>query len=722
MPGLVWLNRARRRLREGLVRQQVQSGKPAEMETVMRDLGDILKLAFPEAETVVVQDEYLGFRFRPGEHILLVEVPDADAAGNYVLKVKSQQKLEVEWNAWRDCLAAAPRHDLVFMTLRAVRDASQRLVALRYQDAQQFINVDQTMPLETAFLQCVTRGSPTPGSLANVLTELFARVGHLLYRGADAVLPVAADGNAIVVNDNKPLQEFLDKWNEPGVPQTARRLALAGVPLKEEGFYDPVDFFAFVLDQLSSGAAGRDYLPRMLRGRAHGDLHGRNVLLALVEDEAHWPALFDYEDMRTDNWLAWDFAKLETELKIRAYAKVFAGLKRLDFAHQVCRFENRLCEATEEHRREGNWPAPGGDSSRERLHSLLLAVRRQAGKHLGDVPGRAGEWLEELYFALASYGVGTGRYKNLQEVELLAALVSAGVAAARFAYSRDRRMGRDDQPAAAAPQSVEEVLSGKYPSYQVPVRQVRDWNREGDPQSLDNAELTACELKARYPHVLPLRYELAFSMVRQGRRAEAIAELDRAGREFPVLDEDCLCLLGRCHKEDGDALLEAGSLARAEQQYRVAEENYEQAYALREDRFPGINMAGLRLIRASLLKQLGDEPAPVGDGDSPADGLLERAQQLARQLIDNRRRWEKRLKDDNIWMLATAGEAHLILEQWDKAARCYRDALSQDNLQAYQPQSMKAQVLRLRAAFDRLAIKPRGPLADVESFFGNRTE
>ena len=54
----------------------------------------------------------------------------------------------------------------------------------------------------------------------------------------------------------------------------------------------------------------------MLRGCAHGDLHGRNILVGIVRDQAMWPTVFDYEDMGPCNLIGWDFVKLETELKI----------------------------------------------------------------------------------------------------------------------------------------------------------------------------------------------------------------------------------------------------------------------------------------------------------------------------------------------------------------------------------------------------------------------
>ena len=58
-------------------------------------------------------------------------------------------------------------------------------------------------------------------------------------------------------------------------------------------------------------------IPHSLVGRSHGDLHGRNILVGVRRGEMQYPAAFDYGDMSDTNVIAWDFAKLETELKVR---------------------------------------------------------------------------------------------------------------------------------------------------------------------------------------------------------------------------------------------------------------------------------------------------------------------------------------------------------------------------------------------------------------------
>jgi hypothetical protein len=184
--------------------------------------------------------------------------------------------------------------------------------------------------------------------------------------------------------------------------------------------------------------AVRDLVPRMLRGCAHGDLHGRNVLVGIVRDRARWPAVFDYERMGPDNLLAWDFVKMETELKERAYPTLFPNESPSPYIRAVQDFEVRLAQQTEACYNGARWPEVEDRAEpASRLRALLLALRQQAALHLGHDRGRPREWLDEYYFALACYGAQVGRFANLNRPELIGAFVSAGVATARYLWNRE---------------------------------------------------------------------------------------------------------------------------------------------------------------------------------------------------------------------------------------------------------------------------------------------
>jgi hypothetical protein len=77
------------------------------------------------------------------------------------------------------------------------------------------------------------------------------------------------------------------------------------------------------------------------------------------------------------------------------------------------------------------------------------------------------------------------------------------------------------------------------------------------------------------------------------------------------------------------------------------------------------------------------------------------------------------MPDDNIWIDATGAEAHLLLEGWDQAARLYQKALGHPNgVVAFHLATMQAQALSIQAAFRRLGIALKGPLAKPDKFFG----
>jgi hypothetical protein len=146
---------------------------------------------------------------------------------------------------------------------------------------------------------------------------------------------------------------------------------------------------------------------------------------------------YDYEDMSPRNLIGWDFVKLETELKIRAYVDMFGGTAAGKYIQQVQRFEIELSLLTEECHRNRSWPEVGAPGTpEERLRAILLMIRRMAAQHLGANHGRPNDWLEEYYFLTACYGVFTGRFENLQPRERIGALLSAGVATGRLSWPR----------------------------------------------------------------------------------------------------------------------------------------------------------------------------------------------------------------------------------------------------------------------------------------------
>lgn len=486
-----WTIAAKRRLRAALAAQLCKACDDAEdskrtavsrrkLLDEMTGLNGFLEASFPDEE-LVVQNVMSGYRPKPDQHTLLVDVlprergdpPECDcqrhSPGAYVVKIGPTSKLEAELDAWETCRPEGLKVDLVFLPLHAGHrqaGGNNPRMAIYYGDAHQFLAVERVVPFEEAALGAVLYDHPRSTSVGLVLWELYERIAHLLYVQSfedDPSAAAAPGGEQPSAEGNVPapqnplarikhLYDALDAWKlqEPYCTERTRiNSTLSGARHGPGEFIDPVDYLNSVREvldrpQVPPTGTGRfplptaaDVLPKMLRGCAHGDLHGRNILVAEVRGKILWPTLFDYEDMGPCSLLGWDFVKLETELKIRAVAEIFDG-EEGPYLRAVQEFERDLGLATEaRHHGTKAWGVVvGATEPVERLRQIILEIRHRAAVHLGIERGRPNDWLEEYYFLLACYGVCTVHFGNQNRRQRWAAYVSAGAAAARLNWPR----------------------------------------------------------------------------------------------------------------------------------------------------------------------------------------------------------------------------------------------------------------------------------------------
>lgn len=429
-PNILFSLQARNQFEQRFAQQMAEDVAVVDRETL--ELTKILRTVFPDAETTLIQSIAEGFRRRDGEFILLLEVTQNGATTPAVVKLGPADKLKKELDNWLSCKPKGLTHDIVLMNLEPIYDDQEKLIALAYADAEQLIGVDQTMNLETAMLEAVRLGVPTIESVADLIFQLYQRLGLLLYRHSFNDAPPASveepNEQGLFTRIDSHWFDNLEAWEKnPGEAFSLRSsipTQLDNSPL-EKHFRDP----AYMLRYVSQYTEPWQFIPQMLRGRAHGDLHGRNVLVGRVKDRVLWPAVYDYGDMGTSNLVAWDFAKLETEFKQRAYPLVFSSA---GFTAQVIEFEKNVHIATEMARNTGTWPRLSEpSSSSDRMQWLLLQLRRNAMDHLSQ-QGRSRLWLAEYYFVLVVYGLNAARFGNLTPVEALGAYLSSGCAAARY--------------------------------------------------------------------------------------------------------------------------------------------------------------------------------------------------------------------------------------------------------------------------------------------------
>jgi hypothetical protein len=337
---------------------------------------------------------------------------------------------------------------------------------------------------------------------------------------------------------------------------------------------------------------------------------------------------------------------------------------------------------------------------RERLLTLLLALRRQASLHLGSDRSRSRDWLDEYYVGLCCYGVHVARFENLERSHLFGAYISAGVALARYLWKREADLNK------VTPDKVTEHL---FTSYHHPLELARSWLREGGDRLKDALALLKV-LRERYKHVLAIANDLVLALIETGDEREATAELERIKAQFPLVNEETRGRWGKLHKLAGDRARENNDFVRAEECYLFALQEYQKGYEIRFGHYPGINVPTILVILAALAHQR--------QNDAKSAQYQQQAIAAAEELLRRRGDWPKDLSDDNIWHAATAGEALLLQKKWADAACQYKAALSESNVQPFHRKSISDQVQRVLDAWAKLGERPEAPYDTVEGIVG----
>jgi hypothetical protein len=462
----------------------------------------------------------------------------------------------------------------------------------------------------------------------------------------------------------------------------------------------------------------------MLIGPAHGDLHGRNIIVGTMRGEAEWPAVFDFDKMADDNIVAWDFAKLEMELKCRLFQQLLDSAEerdqlrmlldiqplsplpttlrltpeestvqqRAEMLELIYALERRLDSWTQQLTRVslakrmnatfvGEIPTntPFG-----RAMQIIFRIRKEAAIYLGFERHREDKWLHEYYFALACYGVASAKWQSAND-HMAWALVSAGVACAKLPQF-------PWPPSIDEPADPETVVS----HMQLLPYAHRCWKKHHPLKPLD---LLRQGIK-RFPHAVALNQELALCLAASGQeehKAEAEREVASVAKLAIVFrDFETLCRLGRVFKDRGDAEYNADHGGKftyremldknlpAYQHYTVSFRHYNTAYEVSQNYYPAINAATMALL--------------IGD--------TERQQTLAEAVLRICSHIELE-GQESIWVLASEGEASLLLGDTESAVRFYRSALNKTlSNETGIIQSMYHQLCRLHWALGKDVVEP----------------
>jgi hypothetical protein len=270
--------------------------------------------------------------------------------------------------------------------------------------------------------------------------------------------------------------------------------------------------------------------------------------------------------------------------------------------------------------------------------------------------------------------------------------------------------------------SVDQVLKTPFPSYHQPLDLARALSRSGEEAKRLKAVALLEGLRKRYPHVLAIGQEFVLALIECNQQERAEQVLKALENTFANLDEESLCRWGRLFKNRGDDYLElpagaassrfAPDLERAEEFYRRSLKKYDQAYRIRGGHYPCINKATLLLVGSLMARRTGQTP-----GASLTTELIESVE-LAGTLLKNWTSWRTDQPDDErLWHPATAGEAHLLRQEWAQATALYCEAMEARTITHHARESMRRQVDRILLAFGSLGISIPSPFDDTAAYF-----
>jgi hypothetical protein len=649
-----------------------------------------------------------------GKLVLAVEVRYQEGYERHIVKVGQQAKVAPDFSGWQKCTQGRMVASRIFTPVRYC-DLPDNRCAVVYRDGFTLFGPDELgRPhlLEDAVQWAVMDDRPDPLSAERAIAHLFTDLGLWFFPGAcddDPEQTLAFYAAHLRCRpDDDPKKAVLPRWDNEPERRELRRHAVWVLAGRDPPDADPVDKPARYLDPADyvrwvSGDPSGKRLPPTLIGRSHGDLHARNVLVGVRRGEVEYPAVFDYGEMSNHNVLAWDFAKLETELKARLLPVVcrdeavarrlrehgqlrpppepLMGVRcgiadRADRLALFLAFEELLDDLTmciqdidDAERISPARRAPTGIEKLDRLTGILLRVRKEAAIWLGLKPHkRQSLWKDEVYFALAVYGLLNVRW-DYTPPQQEAALVSAGVAVARMPSSPKVLRSAIEHGG---------VADTDFPSYRVPLAithrfwQARQYH-EGKAfvekivlavQGDGREKVARFDVRPSAWHALPLIGEAALMEMEVGRlpAAEQLLEPFRPlAREFR--DYETLGRIGRLFKDAGDKKWESATIPFEQfrssagwQMYQKALSVYEEAFLATDDWYTGINAATLALLTHD----------------------FEKAKRYAKKVADTCSALRDHEKKVRYWLFATEGEAAIIRgEEVAVAVDFYRHALNE---------------------------------------------
>jgi len=678
---VVWLIPAQDQLQNALAQS---NNCPGGLKALLEQLSETLRETFQDAnaQAIIVVERINGYSRVMKKQVLRVEYVDqAGESHAAIVKFADGKKLAAELAGWQNCARLSNSRGVVLMPLRqGVLGPDGQPRTIVYGDAKQKLRAARLINLEDAALTCCRWNDPDCGSVEHVLGEIFVEMRDHLYKRARP----ENDSDKLGPELLDRLKDGIAAWKQPHSQQDdCRSAVLRDLPGGVPDLLDPLDYLPALLTRCR-------HLPEVMRGCAHGDLHGRNVLVGIHREKARFAAVFDYEDMGTDLLLGWDFAKLETELKVRAYEKLFPGEEAV-FIQRVYAFEQRLAAETLKRSKSSTWGmATERDNPEERLLALLLAFRSHAKECLAADRPRAHSWLHEYFFLLAAYGLYAGKFaETYGRRQFLSAFISAAVASEQHAWAKNASDHVLERSAAGAKLAIQADKPDERPdmasaeSHHVPFAFAKEFSRSRQVPFITAGIELLTALRGRFPYVLEIWQELALTHLELLDLTRDRQHLLAAKRVLLELDTryprrrhfETLCRHGRLWKDCGDYSFDQGDAKAAVDDYQRSIDAYQRAYEQHTDQdyYPGINLATVRLL--------------AGQATMSAD--------LAQEILAKLDQCESVPDNELTWVLATKAEAHLLLGHCDEATLFYEQAVSRPDCQPHHRSTMLKQVKRI---------------------------
>jgi tetratricopeptide (TPR) repeat protein len=256
-----------------------------------------------------------------------------------------------------------------------------------------------------------------------------------------------------------------------------------------------------------------------------------------------------------------------------------------------------------------------------------------------------------------------------------------------------------------------DVIDAVYPGFQEPLRIAHNWvtrSREWVPAAIRVLE----HLRVEYPHALQVRAELVLAYLEVGARHKAEAELELLERTFPFdQDEEALCRFGRLHRELGDDWVKGATptdeqFRMAAREYETAWNYYDRAFKIRRGHYPGINRASLYFLRGWAARTT-----------DVRDTFVVQSGEAARDLLERRDHWPRDNPEDDIWHLASAAEARLLLGGWAQSIEDYRLAGSHKLAGEFHRECLGKEVRRLLRPLSEGGKMPENVVIALVSLF-----